>query len=160
MVIRKADPSDDITLSELTFKSKSYWNYPEEYMKVWEQELTVTDDYIKQNIVYVVENNGIIIGYYSIKEVKDEYWSGETPVQKGFWLDNLFILPEFIGNGIGRKLIEHVKGICRNIGCKKIYIFSDPHAQGFYLKQGAKFIKDCPSSIEGRTIPMMELNID
>ena len=134
IVIRKADIFESGILTELTFKSKRYWNYPEEYMKVFEQELIVSDEYIQQNIVYVADINGRIGGYYSIKDVTEDYWSGKTFVQKGFWLDNFFILPEFIGHDIGRNLLEHAKNTCRNIGCRKLLVFSDPHAKGFYLK--------------------------
>jgi hypothetical protein len=56
-------------------------------------------------------------------------------------------------------LIKHAISTSRKIGCSKLLVFSDPHAKGFYLKMGAGFIQDCPSSIEGRTIPMMEFEI-
>lgn len=78
-------------------------------------------------------------------------------MSEGFWLDNFFILPEFIGHGVGRNLFEHAKNTCKNIGCSKLFLFSDPHAQGVYTKMGIRLNQNCPSGIEGRTIRMLEI---
>lgn len=160
IVIRKADTSESAVLTELTFKSKRYWGYPEEYMKIWEEDLTVTEEYIRKNIVYTAVVSDSITGYYSILYNPNDYLSRGTLVKKGYWLDNLFILPQYMKQGIGTTLIKHAINTCKNIGCEKLFVFSDPHSKEFYLKQGARFIQDCPSSIAGRTLPMLELDID
>ncbi len=36
---------------------KNYWNYPDEYYEIWKKELTITQDYISKNDVYVYEQN-------------------------------------------------------------------------------------------------------
>src|SRR5690554_6199749 len=117
--IRKAVREDSNVLTDISFKSKRYWNYPEEYFEIWKDELTIKDSYILDNTVYVAEANDEIIGYYSIVEVKNDFWAGEVFVMKGFWLEHIFILPEYIGKGIGTKLINHAIQTCKPLRCRE-----------------------------------------
>lgn len=50
--IRQAKPAESGDLTSISFASKRYWNYPEEYFEIWEKELTITPEYIDNNIVY------------------------------------------------------------------------------------------------------------
>lgn len=160
VTVRKAVPSESGALTELTFASKRYWNYPEEYIRLWENELTVSERYIKENEVFVAEVSGRIAGYGSIVYNPEDCMSDLALIRKGYWLDNLFVHPGFIRQGIGKLLTEHLKGVCRNIkGCRKLYLFSDPHSMDFYIKQGAVFLEDSPSKIPGRTLPLLEFDI-
>lgn len=158
--IRKAIPSDSEALTEISFKSKRFWNYPDEYFEIWRHELTISKEYIIQNDVFIAEENGIAVGYYSIVENENDFWSGKVFVMKGIWLEHIFILPEYIGKGIGTLLIQHAKVVCKDMDCSKLYIFSDPNSRGFYEKIGARFIKESPSSIEGRTVPVFQLDVE
>lgn len=157
--IRRAKPNDCSILTDISLKAKRYWNYPEEYYEIWKDELTIREEYIKNNTVYVAEHGERIVGYYSIIQVEEDFWAGKVFVMKGYWLEHIFILPEYIGKGIGSRLIEHAKSVCCDMGCKSLFIFSDPHARGFYERIGAKFIRESPSSIEGRIIPVFEMDI-
>jgi len=164
--IRKAEPSDCEALTKLTFRSKRYWNYPEEYIRIWQDELTVTPEYIIKNTVHIAEvmdetvRISRIAGYYSLVYNPEDRMSGETLVNRGNWIDNFFIDPDFIGQGIGSILMDHLRRTCKEMRLSRLYIFSDPNAKGFYLQQGARFVQDCPSSIPGRTIPMLEMKLD
>ncbi len=65
----------------------------------------------------------------------------------------------FIGQGVGKQLIEHMKNMCRGKSIEQLYIISDPHAKGFYEKVGAIYEKEIPSKIEGRILPVYNLYI-
>jgi GNAT superfamily N-acetyltransferase len=69
----------------------------------------------------------------------------------------MFILPDFMGQGIGTMLVEHLRQSLKNQRITHFRIFVDPHARGFYEKMGAKFIRDSHSSIPGRKIPVYEM---
>lgn len=157
-IIRPADVSDCGALTLLSFASKRYWNYPETYYEAWKNELTVTPEYIKSNSVFAAHRHNIIIGYFAITEVKEDFYAGSVFVQKGFWLEHFFIAPDYIRKGVGARLLEFAVSYCRGNGINRLLIFSDPHAAGFYERFGAKFLYDSPSSIEGRTVPVYELN--
>ncbi|MDQ3634639.1 MAG: GNAT family N-acetyltransferase, partial [Acidobacteriota bacterium] len=67
--------------------------------------------------------------------------------------------PANIGSGIGRKLFAHALEKSASLNAKKLNIKSDPNAEGFYKKMGAKRIGDVVSEIEGneRILPLMQL---
>ena len=157
--IRRALPTDALFLTSISFGAKRYWNYPEEYYEIWHDELTITKDYIEQNIVYVAQKKDTIIGYFSIVEVSQEYWNGDVFIRAGYWLDHMYIRPAYIRNGIGTELMEYAEDYCRENGIEMLYILSDPLANGFYEKMGADYIKECPSSIKNRTVSLFEYYI-
>ena len=146
-------------MTDISFASKRYWNYPEEYFAVWKDELTITPSYIQNNIVYIAELDGQAVGYFSLVEVKEDFWAGKVFVNKGIWLEHIFILPTVIGKGIGSQLIAALRKKCKELLVEKVYIFSDPNAKGFYDKIGACYIGESPSSIEGRTVSLYTLTI-
>lgn len=159
ITIRPAKDNENGVLTNISFASKKYWNYPVAYFDVWRTELTITSDYINTNIVFVAEIDENVVGYFSIVEVKEDFFTGQVMVRKGFWLEHIFILPEFIGQGIGTDLIATAMNICAKRNIDHLYIFSDPNAKGFYDKLGAKYINESPSSIEGRTVSLFELEV-
>ncbi|SDH64122.1 GNAT family N-acetyltransferase [Desulfosporosinus hippei] len=159
IAIRPAEESESDVLTMISFAAKRYWNYPEAYLDIWKTELTITADYIKDNYVYVAEDNGQIIGYISVLEVQEDFMVSKVLLRKGFWLEHIFILPEFIGLGIGTQLIGAAKSICVKGNIDGLSMLSDPYAKGFYEKMGAKYMGEVPSSIKRRTVALFELKI-
>jgi hypothetical protein len=90
MAIEKANNTDHQILTQITKKSKAFWGYSEEQIEIWSKFLTVTSSYIDTNTVYKLSIKDQIVGYYSFFN-KD---------QKTVKLDNLFVLPEYIGKRI------------------------------------------------------------
>lgn len=157
--IKKAAETDSDLLTEISFAAKRHWNYPDHYYELWKHELTITGNYISQNRVYKAQLEELTLGFYSIIEVKSDFYAGETFVKKGFWLEHLFIRPEYHGKGIGRLMMNHAKMIAGEMGICSLLIFVDPFAKGFYDKLGADYLYDSKSSIPGRLIPVYELKI-
>ena len=158
-LIRKADPGEHTLLTTIAFQAKCHWKYPQEYYEIWKDELTITEAYIRQNIVYVAEISGTVAGFYSIVDNDEDFHSGEVFVPKGFWLEHLFIMPEYHNRGIGQSMMKHAVKIAREKGIESLLIFADPFAKGFYDKIGARYLHDSKSSIPGRMIPVYELKI-
>ncbi len=157
--IRNAKATDSTTLTDVSFGAKMYWNYPDEYMERWKDELTVTPAYIESNTVFVGELEDKIIGFYSLIEIQQDLKIGTVIIEKGTWLDHMFVLPEYIGKGIGTKFITHMKEYLSEKKVDKVLVFVDPNAKGFYEKVGAKFRRESNSSIPGRKIPLYEMKI-
>lgn len=152
--IRIALPSEATILTRIAFAAKHSWDYPESYFEIWKKELTITKEYISQNIVVVAHLGRQIVGFYSIVTVLNDFTAGNVFVKKGFWLEHLFIKPEFQKVGIGKKLTEHALQYCTDNWIDELLIFVDPNAAKFYEKLGATFVENSPSSIEGREIPV------
>lgn len=69
--IEKAKRIDIKEITELTIRSKSYWDYDKSQIDEWKDDLTVTEEYIEINEVYKLIVNGIMIGYYSYFKLSD-----------------------------------------------------------------------------------------
>lgn len=150
--IQRAEIEDAQQLTEIAFAAKRYWKYPEAYFAIWEKELTITSGYIRDHWVYKAIIEGNTIGFFSIVEVMEDFYAGKTFVHKGFWLDHLFLIPDYIGKGIGRRVMGFINQHCIQKNVENLYIFSDPNAYGFYEKVGAVYQSESPSSIEGRNV--------
>jgi N-acetylglutamate synthase-like GNAT family acetyltransferase len=150
MKISKADSEDHEVLTSITKKSKAYWGFSEAILKEWEHLLTVTKDYIVTNEVYKLVQNGQIIGYYS-------YFSVD---EKTIKLDNIFILPEFIGKGFGKLLMNDFLKNSRQLEIEKITLDAEPNAEKFYKSFAFETVGQLESSIKDRYLPIMELQIE
>jgi GNAT superfamily N-acetyltransferase len=159
IIIKEAAKTDASILTNIAFAAKRHWNYPEQYFEIWKNELTITSSYIEKNIVFNASYNHSIVGFYSIVEVESDMMAGEVLVRKGFWLEHIFVLPEFHKSGIGRILVDHAKMSAKKQRADTLWIFADPFARGFYDKMDAKYEYDTKSSIKDRMIPVYSLKI-
>jgi GNAT superfamily N-acetyltransferase len=149
MAIEKANNTDHQILTQITKKSKAFWGYSEEQIEIWSKFLTVTSSYIDTNTVYKLSIKDQIVGYYSFFN-KD---------QKTVKLDNLFVLPEYIGKGLGRLLMEHFLLNIDKTNANTITLNSEPNAESFYSKLGFVKVGKIETSIKDRFMPIMELTI-
>ncbi|MNQ92170.1 putative acetyltransferase [compost metagenome] len=74
-------------------------------------------------------------------------------------LDNLFVLPEYIGKGLGKILMRHFLLEMNKTSVNKIILNSEPNAELFYAKLGFVKTGQIETSIKDRFMPIMELNI-
>ncbi|EJQ10037.1 N-acetyltransferase [Bacillus cereus] len=147
MKIRKALLSEANELSELALHSKATWNYSEEFILACKEDLTITEEYIKNNFVYVLENDNTKIGFFSF-------------LRNDNALDFLYMHPSYKGKGYGKILWEFVIEQAEGIGMKSFTIDSDPNAKGFYLKMGAKLIGETPSTVfKDRLLPLLKYDV-
>lgn len=149
MEITKSTIGDSEILTEITKKSKAYWGYSDEQIENWSDLLTITKNYIEKNNVYKLLDNDFTVGYYSYiylnrKEVK---------------LDNLFVLPNYIGTGLGKLLMNNFLDRIKNTEIEKIILDSEPNAERFYEYFGFKKVGQIETSIKDRYLPIMELRI-
>jgi len=155
-MIRQATPDEHRILTEISFASKKYWDYPAHFFDIWQKELTITREYVLQNKVFVIEIEEAIVGYYSLVELENDLHISEITLKAGLWLEHMFLQPSFIGKGLGTKLFYHCMRTCGLKNISTVNILADPNAKGFYQKMGCRFTADYPSSIEGRTTPFLE----
>jgi len=148
ITIQRAIPEQAGELTALTVAAKRHWNYPEKWIQIWLPLLTVTPDYIRENEAWVAVQNDRRIAYYSLKN------DGVL-----LWLDNLWVLPEFMRQGIGRDLFQHALERSRALGANTLRTESDPNAQNFYERMGARKIGEHQTEVDGqpRVLPVMEI---
>lgn len=149
MTITKSNREDHEILTDITKKSKAYWGYSVEQMEQWSDLLTITTDYIDANHVYKLVVDNSTVGYYS-------YFNVSENVIK---LDNLFVLPNYIGKGLGKTLMDDFISRIKNTETLKVVLDSEPNTQGFYEKFGFIKVAQIETAITNRYLPVMELNI-
>lgn len=149
MTIIKAYTDDHIILTDITKKSKAYWGYTDEQMEKWSELLTITKAYIETNKVYKLLIDNAVVGYYSYVDLDEN-------VVK---LDNLFVLPDFIGSGFGKLLLDDFMSRLKMTKAKKIILDAEPNAEKFYEKFGFIKVGQIETSIKDRYLPIMELEL-
>ena len=149
--IRRAQDGDEAYLTEISFASKKYLAFASEYFTIWESEQTISKKYLPENEVFVLEKDNEILAYYSIVNLHEPFKIGEVEIEKGFWLKQMFIKPENIGEEIGKKLFSHLIDFSKENSIKEIKILADPNTKGFFQKMGCDYIKEYPSTIKNRT---------
>ncbi|EJV87765.1 GNAT family N-acetyltransferase [Bacillus mycoides] len=147
MKMREALLSEANELSEFALYSKATWNYSEEFILACKEDLTITEEYIKSNYVYVLENDNMKIGFFSF-------------LRNDNALDFLYLHPRYKGKGYGNILWEFVIEKAHELGLTSFTIDSDPNAKGYYLKMGAKLIGETPSTVfKDRLLPLLQYDV-
>jgi N-acetylglutamate synthase-like GNAT family acetyltransferase len=149
MQIRKATTEDAPVLTRIAHDAKRHWGYPEHWINHWQDDLTISADFVAANQVYVAEREGSLLGFYALitREEKAE-------------LDHLWVAPAHIGAGVGKKLFLHAMRTAAGQGVDAVEILSDPNAAGFYRKMGAHQIGEATSEIDGQPRTLPRLTVD
>ncbi|MBC3450432.1 GNAT family N-acetyltransferase [Pseudomonas mosselii] len=73
-------------------------------------------------------------------------------------LGALFVLPSFMGQGIARRMVEHLEGIARVEGLETVHLDATLNAAAFYRRCGyvgeAQSTYQSPFGLELSCIPM------
>lgn len=149
MIIREAAITDAAALTSIAHDAKRYWGYPEHWLRHWQDDLTISPDFIADNIVYLAETEGQALGFYAlvVREDKAE-------------LDHLWVSPAHIGTGVGKQLFLHAMQYAAKANIPAVEILSDPNAEAFYRKQGAHRIGEELSEIDGQPRVLPRLTVD
>lgn len=149
VVIERATLALHKRLSEIAYAAKRHWGYPESWIETWGQVLTITPDFIASNHVFVARVGFEIAGFCALIQ------SGAKVSLEHMWID-----PEFMGRGIGRDLLSHALKAAATLNVDTVEIESDPNAEGFYKKMGARRIGEVSSELEGqrRVLPLLVID--
>ncbi len=143
--IRRAELSEADALTDLAMRSKAYWGYDDQFMAECREELTVQPDAIEAGEVWVVEDEGRLLGVLEL-----------TPEDDAVDVRLIFVEPSAVGTGIGRVLWDHAEARALALGARTLTVDADPNALGFYQRMGMRVVGRSPSgSIPGRTLPRL-----
>jgi GNAT superfamily N-acetyltransferase len=147
--IRKASTKDATTLTKIAHDAKQHWGYPEHWINHWQDDLTISPDFIAGNEVFVAESEGDLLGFYAliIRKEKAE-------------LDHMWVAPSHIGTGVGKELFLHAMQRAAGENVSEVEILSDPNAEGFYRKMGAHRIGETVSEMDGQPRTLPRLRVD
>lgn len=147
-MIRRATIDDTTTLTNLAHAAKRYWGYPEQWIKQWQNELTISNDFVEENEVYLLVSEDEVRGFYALV-LRDEKAE----------LEHLWVAPQHIGTGVGKELFLHAMQHAAGHDISEVELSADPNAEGFYKKMGAHRIGEVRADMgdKPRTIPRMSI---
>ena len=148
-MIRPAVANEAPVLTTIALDAKRHWGYPEHWIKHWESDLTISSDFIRDNHVYVAEDDGEIRGFYALCV------AGHKAE-----LEHMWVTPAHIGTGIGKELFLDAMERAAKLNVSSVEISSDPNAAGFYKWMGAKQIGETDSVVDGQTRKLPRLKIE
>lgn len=136
MKIRRFAENDAEEVSAMiirTLKTTNSKDYSEEAIKTLEKQLQPSHILERAGWThfYVVEENDTIIGCGAI----GPYWGSETESS----LFTIFVLPEYQGKGVGRKIIEALEQDEYFLKAKRVEIPASITAVNFYRKMGYEY---------------------
>jgi len=145
MHIARAKPDDAETLTRIALAAKRSWGYPDPWMESWREVLTIQPKFIATHETYVAVMEGRILGFYAL--------SCDAGHLR---LEHLWVLPAAMKQGIGRAIFAHALDRARALGFQAIEIESDPNAEGFYQRMGARRVGQRISEMDGerRVLPL------
>ena len=150
MQIIRARPEDAARLTEIAFTAKRHWGYPDRWMESWRDILTVKPEFIASHETFSAVVGGLSVGFYALG-------------QKNGRLDllHMWVLPAWMGRGIGRSLFYHALERTKALGFRGLEIESDPNAEGFYQHLGARRVGAAIHTVEElrRELPVLVYEI-
>lgn len=148
-MIRRSSPEEANTLTQIALDAKRYWGYPELWIQHWESDLTISSDFIRDNHVYVAEEDGEIRGFYALCVGGDKAE-----------LEHMWVTPNCIGTGIGKELFLDAMERAAALDVNAVELSSDPNAAAFYRRMGATQIGEIESVLDGQTRKLPRMKIE
>lgn len=157
----RADEAEALApvLTDLCRRSKAHWGYEPGLLGRWLDDLSIRPEDIDRDAVLVAEvGDGPVrtAGFARVTEGARPALTGPGPAQ----LKDLWVEPGDIGSGVGRTLFAAACEVARTLPADQLLIVSDPNAEGFYLRMGARRIGEAASeAIDGRRLPMLLVDL-
>ena len=148
--IRRARPDEAGALTALARRSKAHWEYEADFLELVGAAMTISAADVMAHEVWVLEDAACrTAGYHRVLP-------GDPAELEDMWVE-----PDVMGSGHGRRLFEHATEIARSAGAAALELDADPNAVGFYERMGMVRIGETPSNlIPGRALPRMRLDFD
>jgi molybdopterin-guanine dinucleotide biosynthesis protein A len=148
-VIRRAHLDEGERLRQIAIAAKSHWGYDIERVRAWAAAGDFSPDGLRAKEVYVVEADGSPVA-----------WSALIAKPGTTWLDDLWVDPDWMGQGVGSRLFRHALARARSLGSGRLEWEAEPHAVGFYEKLGARRLRDSAATEWGRIVPVMGIDVE
>src|SRR5690606_41703078 len=106
MIYEEASFIDSEELTDVAVRSKRHWGYSKEAMELWNENLTITENYLKEHTVIKAVREDEIVGFFRLEEIKP------TTRIAHFWIDT-----PYLSKGYGSYLFKYMMNYltCNNV---------------------------------------------
>jgi GNAT superfamily N-acetyltransferase len=136
-----------VRLKEIAVVSKAHWGYELERVRDWAEQGGFSRQTLQKLGLFVAEAEGTTIAWASVELRGDVAW-----------LADLWVEPDWIGQGIGAQLFRSAAEHARAAGALTLEWEAEPNALGFYEKMGGRHLRDGAAEW-GRTLSVMGLDL-
>jgi GNAT superfamily N-acetyltransferase len=142
-----AKAEDAPILRQIAIQSKGHWGYPAHWMDQFSRASIITAESIGADVVYTASADEGVVGWYRL-----------LPQLPTAILEDLWVLPAWIGQGIGRALWQHAAAQAQLLGARAVELEADPNAAPFYQRMGFRVVGQSLSEW-GRYVPRMRYEL-
>ena len=146
--IREGTEPDFERLRAIAVEAKAHWGYDRALVEEWAQAGDFEPKSLRARLLYVAEVEGAPVG-----------WAALIPRGEVGWLEDLWIEPAWIGQGLGRALFEHVAAEARRRGARRLEWEAEPNAHGFYEHLGGAYVRDSEETEWGRVLQVLAVEL-
>jgi GNAT superfamily N-acetyltransferase len=146
--IREGTEADFERLRAIAVEAKAQWGYDRALVEEWAQGGDFEPESLRARLLYVAEAEGAPVG-----------WAALIPRGEVGWLEDLWVEPAWIGQGLGRALFEHVAAEARRRGARRLEWEAEPNAQGFYEHLGGAYVRDSEETEWGRVLQVLAVEL-
>jgi GNAT superfamily N-acetyltransferase len=147
--IRRAAPDELDLLKELTVRSRMHWGYDAELFRAWADRLDFAAEDWRDVEAYLAEVEARPVGWTAVRH----------PANEVSVLEELWVVPEAMGQGVGARLFDVAAGRARELGASALEWAAEPGAVGFYEKLGGRHVREETSRSFGHRLPVMRLDL-
>lgn len=144
--ILRALPLDAPQLKAIALTPKGHWGYPESLLEQWAQSGIISPEEIATQLVYKVCAGETAVAWTRLL----------VPRNQPAFLEDLWVQPAWMGQGLGRQLFQHAAFLAQNHGAQALELDADPHAVPFYQRLGCVIIGES-LTMWGRMVPRLHI---
>ena len=148
MIYEEASFIDSEELTDVAVRSKRHWGYSKEAMELWNENLTVTENYLKEHTVIKAVLEDEIVGFFSLEEIKP------TTRIAHFWIDT-----PYLRKGYGSYLFKYMMNFLKSKNVEKATLVIDPNSQRFFEKKGGTVINKIEHKVKNKFLLIVEFPV-
>ena len=148
MIFETATAEDIDELSSVAIRSKRHWGYSKEAMELWNQNLTITDDFLKSHTVIKATLEDEIVGFFALEEIK-----AVTRIAQ-YWVDT-----PYMRKGYGTVMYNYLKDYLKLRNVERVTLVLDPNGLAFFEKKGAKILEKIEHKVRNKFLYIVEVPV-
>lgn len=148
MIFEPVTVEDIDELSAVAIRSKRHWGYSKEAMELWNQNLTITEDFLKSHTVIKATLEDEIVGFFALEEIK--------PVTRiaHYWVDT-----PYMRKGYGTVMYNYLKDYLKLRNVERVTLVLDPNGMAFFEKKGAKILEKIEHKVKNKFLYIVEVPV-